>query len=117
MVGVGGCSAFVESLGSPAACDWQISPPPPIKVITSITASTPLILVPNMAFTTPSVRATTLAETTPAACPAASRLAALIVDATRAGGADADADPADNATPTEPEKTIPRRASRFASNP
>src|SRR5262245_62409407 len=61
-------------------------------------ATTPRTLAINMAFITPSVRAATLAEITPgaAACPAATRVTALIVDATRAGGADADADPADN---------------------
>src|SRR4051794_38615425 len=70
-----------------------------------------------MACTTLSVRAATLAEITPAARPAASRLAALTVDATRAGGADADADPADTAAATDPaEGTTPRRVSRFASN-
>src|SRR5262249_22888902 len=70
----------------------------------------------NMAFTTPSVRAATLAVTPPAARPAASRLAALIVDATSAGGADADDDPADNTAATDPpENTMPRRVSRFAT--
>src|SRR5437764_11730714 len=83
---------------------------------TSTTDSTPLILVANMAFTTPSVRAATSAETTPAACPAASRLAALIVDATRAGGVDPEADPADNTAATEPENTTPRLPSRFATS-
>ena len=40
----------------------------------------------------------------------------MIVDATRAGGADADADPADNTAATDPpENTTPRRVSRFAS--
>src|SRR5713226_3660541 len=71
-----------------------------------------------MAFTTPSVRAATLAEITPvaAALPAANRLAALIVDATRAGGADADADPADHTAAIDPpENTVPRWVSRFAS--
>src|SRR5262245_43130136 len=69
----------------------------------------------NIARTTPSVRAATLPETTPAARPAASRLAALIVDATRAGGADADADPADNPAANDaPENTTPRQvALRF----
>ena len=47
--------------------------------------------------------------------PTASRLAAFSVDATSAGGADADADPADNAAGTDqPEDTTPRRVSRFA---
>ena len=69
----------------------------------------------NMAFTTPSVRAATFAEITPAACPAAGRLAALIVDATRTGGTDAGADPADS-TATEPEVATPRQVSRFASS-
>jgi hypothetical protein len=45
------------------------------------------------------------------------RLAALIVDATRASGADADADPTDKTAATEPpDKTMPRWVSRFASN-
>ena len=48
-----------------------------------------------MARITPSVRATTLDEW-PAARPAATKVTALIVDATRAGGADPDAGPADN---------------------
>ena len=53
------------------------------------------------------------AEITPAARPAASRLATWIVDATGAGGADADADPAANTAATDPpENTTPRRVSR-----
>jgi hypothetical protein len=47
--------------------------------------------------------------------PAARRPAALIVDATRAGGADANADPDDNTTATDPlESTTPRFMSRYA---
>ena len=58
-----------------------------VKPRTSTTARTVLSLVNNMAFITPSVRAATLTEIAPAAAfPAASRLAALIVeDATEAG--------------------------------
>ena len=44
-------------------------------------------LLSNIAFTTPSVIATTVTDTAPAvAFPAASKLAALTVDATSAGG-------------------------------
>src|SRR5438105_15163569 len=66
------------------------------------TTATTVSLVRDMAFTIPSVRAATLAETTAASRPAASRLAALIVDGTRAGGADAAADPTDNTAATDP---------------
>src|SRR5215472_11056988 len=79
---------------------------------------TPRIFVSNIALITPSVSAATLAEITPvaAARPAVTRVAALIVDATRAGGADADVDPADNTAATDPpENTTARRVSRFAS--
>src|SRR5262249_38644206 len=76
--------------------------------------STPRTLAIDMAFITPSVRAATLAETTPAARPPARRLAASIVDATRADGADADA--AENTDAADPTVTTkPRRASRLAS--
>src|SRR5439155_25040037 len=64
----------------------------------------------------PSVRAVTFAEMIPAPRPPARRLATWIVDATRAGGADADADPADNTAAIDPpENTTPRWLSRFAS--
>ena len=71
----------------------------------------------DMAIITPSVSAATLAEITPvaAARPAESRVAALIVDATRAGGAAPDADPDASTAATDPPENTPRRASRFAS--
>jgi hypothetical protein len=49
---------------------------------TSSTSTTATILsfVSNMVFNTPSVRAATLTEIIPAACPAANRLAALMVE-------------------------------------
>ena len=56
---------------------------------TSSTASTVLSLFSSMVFSTPSVRAATLTEI--AACPAAQRLAALIVDITTEAGTPADA--------------------------
>ncbi len=56
----------------------------------SMTTRAALSLVTNMAFGTPSVRAATSKDTKPAAGAATSRLAALIVDATRAAEADAD---------------------------
>ena len=64
--------------------------PAAAKPRTSTTARTVLSLVNNIAFITPSVRAATWTEIVPvaAAFPAASRLAALIVeDATEAGTA------------------------------
>src|SRR5262245_5534771 len=69
---------------------------------TRTSATTPRTLAINMAVITPSVSAATLAEITPvaAACPAATRVTALIADATRAGGADPDAEPTDNTAPT-----------------
>src|SRR5262245_50242504 len=71
---------------------------------TSASATTPRTFVIDMARITPSVSAATLAEITPVAatCPAATRVTALIVDATRAGGAAPDADPADNTAATDP---------------
>src|SRR5262249_46409036 len=88
--------------------------PSPTRIVRTMTQVTVLSFAWNIARTTPSVRAATWAETTPAARPAASKLAALIVDATSAGGADADADPADNTSATElPDNTTPRRPSRL----
>src|SRR5262249_8578319 len=104
----GAWAAWAGKITAPALVGGARRTPP---------ASTLLILVTNMACTIPSVRAATLAETTPAARPAASRLAALIVDATKAGAADGDADPAATTAATDPpESTTPRWVSRFASN-
>jgi hypothetical protein len=64
-----------------------------------------------MAFSTPSVRAATLTEISPeaAACPAANRLAALIVEDTTEVGTPADATFCDsNAANDPPDSRIPR---------
>ena len=65
--------------------------PVPRRPTASSTAVAILSLVSTMAFSTPSVRAATVTEVTPeaAACPAANRPAALIVETTTEVGADA----------------------------
>ena len=67
------------SAGFFARTCWVRAAAPAMRTA-STTAVAILSLVSNMVFSTPSVRAATLTEITPAACPAANKLAALIVD-------------------------------------
>ena len=76
-----------------------------------------MILVINMAFSTPSVKAATLAPTAPeTACPAAIKLAALTVEATKGNGMLADAAFRARAAATAPApKVTPLRIRQRAS--
>src|SRR5205807_6967383 len=111
--------ARASPFGSPGGVDASTVRPATSVPATRARASTTTlrIFVIDIAIITPSVSAATLAEITPvaAARPAVTRVAALIVDATRAGGAAPDADPDANTAATDPPENTPRRASRFAS--
>src|SRR5262245_42654296 len=93
-----GSSARGSTFGSTGGPNASAVTPAASAHATRASATTPRTFAINMAVITPSVRAATWAEITPvdAACPAATRVTALIVDATSAGGADPDADPADS---------------------
>src|SRR5436190_1098244 len=86
-----------STFGSTGGPNANAVTPAAIAHATSASTTTPRTFAIDMARITPSVSAATWAEITPgaAACPAATRITASIVDATRAGGANADADPTD----------------------
>jgi hypothetical protein len=95
-----------------------VAPAATKKPSTSTTATAALSLLIDMAPSTPSVRAAASAEIAPAAAcrPAATRVAALIVCDTTETGTAADATFCANvAANAPPDRTTPRRASRFAS--
>src|SRR5262249_61994739 len=89
-------------------------PPIAMSPRTSTTATAALSLLISMAFSTPSARTATF--TGVAACPAAQRLAALIVEDTTAAGTPADPLLGDRTTASAPpDRATPRWVSRFAS--
>src|SRR5207302_6971480 len=100
--------ARASPFGSPGGVDASTVRPAASVPATSARArastTTLRIFVIDIAIITPSVSAATLAEITPvaAARPAVTRVAAFIVDATRAGGAAPDADPDANTAATDP---------------
>ena len=111
-------SARDSAFGSTGGPDASAVTPAASTHVTRASATTPRTFAINMARITPSVRAATLAGITPgaAACPAATRVTALIVFDTTATGAPADATfCASTAAIAPPDSTTPRRASRFAS--
>ncbi len=70
-----------------------------------------LTLVSNMVFNTPSVKAATLAVTTVlAACPAATEIAALVVEPIKAGGTVARAAPSKSKKAPKPQGRVRPRA-------
>src|SRR5262249_42464071 len=86
-------------------------PPIAMRPRTSTRATAALSLLISMAFSTPSARTATF--TGVAACPAAQRLAALIVEDTTEAGTDADARFCES-TAAPPDKATPRAASGLA---